>query len=64
MNAEPSWNDLLKRAGIETVETGRKTSSGLPEKALTNGTVCIYRPQVWSVRKACIDHFGVDPLAV
>jgi hypothetical protein len=62
-----SMNDLLEIAGIETVLTGGKAAFGRPEKALTNGVVCIYRPDVSKVVEACKRHFGVDimaPLAV
>lgn len=55
-----SYNDMLKRAGIETVLTGRNTAYGLPEKGLTNGVICIYRPKVEEVVYACREHFGID----
>lgn len=60
---ELSWNELLKRACIETVETGRTNGFGRPEKALTNGVVCILRPDVSKVAEACKRHFSVDLLA-
>jgi hypothetical protein len=60
---ELSFNKLLERAGIETVLTGRKTVYGRPEKGLSNGVVCIYRPDVSKVVEACRKHFGIDLLA-
>lgn len=63
MTRDPSWNELLLRAGIETVETGRMNGRGIPEKALTNGVVCILRPDVTKVAEACKRHFGVNLFA-
>lgn len=59
-NEQLSMNMRLKLAGIETVLTGRDGDFSLPQKGLTNGTVCILRPKYEECISACREHFGVE----